>query len=239
MDKNASNKPRNKIPEGFKKFLYIFIFVFSIVLLVVEGIIYYHRSYLTPFWVNGQSMYPTLNEHAKNAQGDEIGAGGGGSLEGYTVDYGKMDCHKSAINKIKRFDVVVTLYSSDDTSNKIKRVIGMPGETIKFSTAVETNGDLYVNGKFVEQPISTQVVRNASYPVGEIKLGENEYYVLGDNRNHSLDSRAEGPIKKEWITGKAMYLTGTATVFKYTDPDSGNFKYDIKNIKKHWPRRIK
>lgn len=235
MDKSAENNKSIKNRKRFAKVLNISIIVIAVLLLALEGVLYYQRSYLTPFWVNGQSMYPTLNAHAKDALGHEIGSTGGGASPGYTVDYGVMDTHKGAINKIKRFDIIVTRYSKNDTNNKIKRVLALPGETIEFKVTGygnENNGDLYINGKYIEQPIDSEFVKNANYPVAATTLGDNEYFVCGDNRDHSSDSRAEGPVKKEWITGKVIALCGTATVYQ-----DGAY-YDIKDIKYTWPRYL-
>ena len=235
MDKNAENKKPIKNRKRFLKILNILIIVVAVILLAVEGVLYYQRSYLTPFWVNGQSMYPTLNENATDAYGHKIGESGGGAAPGYVVDYGVMDCHKNAIKKIKRFDIIVTKYSKNDTNNKIKRVLGLPGETIHFTNSGQGNdgnGDLYINDVLIEQPIGIDFVRKGKYPSTTWTLGSNEYFVCGDNRGHSSDSRQEGPIDKEWITGKVVALCGTATVYQ----DGGY--YDIKNIKYTWPRYL-
>ena len=237
MDKSVENTKPIKNRKRFAKVLNISIIVIAVIVLAIEGVLYYQRSYLTPFWVNGQSMYPTLNLHAKNALGEEVGTLGGGAAPGYTVDYGVMDCHKSAINKIKRFDIIVTKYKKSDTNNKIKRVLGLPGEKIYFvSTGKgnEHNGDMYINSKLVEQPIEAEFIQSGDYSAvtNEIQLGSNEYFVCGDNRGHSSDSRAEGPIQKEWITGKVVALCGTAVVYQ-----DGSY-YDVKDIKYSWPRYL-
>ena len=235
MDKSAENKTPIKNRKRFAKILNIIIIVVAVVLLVVEGFLFYQRSYLTPFWVNGQSMYPTLNEHATDAYGYELGEGGGGAAPGYTVDYGVMDCHKGAIKRIKRFDIIVTKYSTSDTNNKIKRVLGLPGETVRFTNSGQGNdgnGDLYINDKLIEQPINIEFVRKGKYPSTSWTLGSNEYFVCGDNRAHSSDSRQEGPIERDWITGKVIAICGKTTVYQ----DGGY--YDIKNTKYSWPRYL-
>ena len=235
MDKSAENNKPIENRKRFTKFLHIFIIVAAVIVLTIEGVLYYQRSYLTPFWVNGQSMYPTLNLHAKDALGHEIGSSGGGAAPNYTVDYGVMDTHKGAIKKIKRFDIVVTKYTKNDTSNKIKRVLALPGETIRFEvTGIgnEHNGDLYINDKLIEQPIEAQYIQNGSYPSTTWTLGSDEYFVCGDNRGHSSDSRQEGPIRKDYITGKVIAICGTAIVYQ-----DGAY-YDVKNIKYSWPRYL-
>ena len=215
----------------FKTVLSILIIVFSVLLLAVEGVVYYQRSYLTPFWVNGQSMYPTLNYSAVDKYGRPLGESYGSATEGCLVNYGVMNTHKSALKKLKRFDVVVTYYSATDTVNKIKRILGMPGETVEF----RNDGDLYINGAYVAQPIDERYIRGASYPDYAITLTDNQYYVCGDNRRHSADSRNTGePIEKEYITGKALYICGTCEVY-----NKGDGTTDIKNIRYSWPRKIK
>lgn len=231
MAKSEKIKEPKTTRSRLIKALTIFAFVVAILLLLFEGLIYYQRSYLTPFWVNGQSMYPTLNQNATDAQGHLLGVNGGSVDDGYVVDYGVMDEHKAALKKIKRFDIVVTKYNLDDTKDKIKRVIGLPGETIYFvSTGKgnEHNGELYINDKFIEQPISTDIIKNGDYPTEKIVLKSDEYYVCGDNRGHSSDSLLVGPIKKDYIKGKVIAICGTAVVCSNAS--------DIKDIKYFWPR---
>ena len=229
MDKKEKNNKPVKNRKRFGTILSICIIVFSVILLAVEAVVYYQRSYLTPFWVNGQSMYPTLNLHATDAYGKELGANpsSASARVGYHVDYGVMDCHDKVIKKLKRFDIVVTKYTDEDSSNKIKRVLGLPGEVVEFNN----DGDLYINGQFLEQPVPEEYIRGAKYPTTATTLGEDEYYVCGDNRKHSYDSSNVGAIKRDWIVGKAIAICGTAEVYL----DSKQL-LDVKNIKYKWPR---
>ena len=230
MDKKEKNEKPVKNRKRFRTILNVVIITFSVILLAVEGVVWYQRSYLTPFWVNGQSMYPTLNLHATDAEGNELGIAPGNpsAKEGYTVDYGVMDCHAKAIKKVKRFDIVVTKYTSSDTSNKIKRILGLPGEKVEF----RNQGDLYINDKFVAQPIAEEYIRAGNYPTTAYTLGEDQYYVAGDNRGHSYDSTNIGPIERSYITGKAVAICGTAKVYR-----DGN-TLDVKDIKYTWPRYL-
>ena len=236
MDKNVENTEPIKNRKRFKDFLPIIVIIISVGLLIAEGFIYYRRVYLSPFWVNGQSMYPTLNGDGKDSNGKPLDETSGASGVGYTVDYGVMDKHEGAINKLKRFDIVVTKYGKNDGSSKIKRVLGLPGETIWFTVGTEgnkKNGDLYVNGKLIEQPVESKYITAGSYPSGKITLKSNQYYVCGDNRAHSYDSRDVGPIPKEEIVGKAIALTATATVYLNEEG-----KLDVKDIKRHSWRKL-
>lgn len=239
MKKDKKTEESKKARSGFNTFLNIFLPAISVVMICVTAVVFYQRVYLTPFWVNGQSMYPTFNSDAKDANGRILGDTDGESRVGYTVDYGVMNSHKSAIKKLKRFDIIVTKYKDSDTTNKIKRIVGLPGETIKFTvtgTNNPSNGDLYINGEYVEQPIKSEyIAAGTNYPTVEITLGDDEYYVLGDNRGHSADSRTNGPVKKDWISGKVVAICGTCEVYK---TESGTL--DIKNIKySKWPRFLK
>lgn len=236
MDKSEENKKPIKNRKRFVKILNITIIVVAVLVLALEGVLYYQRSYLTPFWVNGQSMYPTLNYNATDAEGNKLDESSGNAGVGYTVDYGVMDTHKRAINRIKRFDIVVTKYAATDTKNKIKRVLGLPGETIQFvvtGNGNDNNGNLLINGELVEQPIGAEFIKNANYPTTKWELGDNEYFVCGDNRAHSSDSRNEGPVTKDLITGKVVAICGTAKVYY----DGQHF--DIQDVKYTWPKKVK
>lgn len=239
MDKSAKNKQPINNRKRFDTVFTVCIVVLSICALAVSGVLIYQKVYLTPFWVNGQSMYPTLNKDAKRANGELLGKTGGSVSAGCTqVDYGVMDTHKSALSKIKRFDIVVCRYSETDTSDKIKRVIGLPGETILFtslpgsakngSVAVK-NGDSYT---YLEQPIPNEYIVEADdYPCDPITLKNDEYYVLGDNRAHSSDSRTHGPVKFDWLVGKVIAICAYCEI-RVNDKGS----YEPFNINYHSPR---
>jgi signal peptidase I len=98
----------------------------------------------------------------------------------------------------KRFDVIVFPYSKN--VSYIKRIIGLPGETIKIE-----DGTIYINGEVLTEHYGKEQIENPGLAADEILLGEDEYFVLGDNRNASVDSRkAEvGTIKRSEIQGKA------------------------------------
>ena len=100
-------------------------------------------------------------------------------------------------DKLERFDIVVVKYK--DVSGKseyiIKRVIGLPGETISYE-----NGKLYVNGKYVKEKFSHEGTKYFK----AVTLGDDKYFVMGDNRKVSLDSRYIGPIDKDDIRGRTI-----------------------------------
>jgi signal peptidase I len=81
----------------------------------------------------------------------------------------------------------------------IKRLIGLPGETLTFQdTAV------YINGEKLDEPYINEPCQTGRCPNEIWQLGDDEYFFMGDNRNHSHDSRAFGPIKRGQIVGRAI-----------------------------------
>ena len=97
-----------------------------------------------------------------------------------------------------RFDVIVFPYA--DNVSYIKRIIGLPGETIQI-----INGKIYIDGKILEENYGRETIEDPGLAAEEILLGEDEFFVLGDNRNASEDSRkAEvGTVKRSDIQGRA------------------------------------
>ena len=101
--------------------------------------------------------------------------------------------------KPKRYDVV--LFQKKDKSNNIKRIIGLPGETV-----IIQNGRVYINGTLLETDKLSPIVLEgvAKNPV---ELGENEYFLLGDNTDSSEDSRFQnmGNIQESQIVGRVWF----------------------------------
>ena len=152
-----------------------------IVAFIIVGAVYIFLG--RPFTVSGASMYPTLHN------GDRM--------------------ILSKIGDINRFDVVV-LKAPDENVEYIKRVIGMPGDTLELKQGV-----LYINGKKIEQPfINTEALQKQTVFIddftlqsltGETKIPEGKYFVMGDNRGASRDSRMIGLIDRKAIEGKAVF----------------------------------
>lgn len=219
MGKKTSNNKTIKNRSLLETIFNVILIICAVITLAVSGVVIFQKTYYEKFYVNGQSMYPFLNAEAKDQNGNLYGVAGGdiSSLDtkAYDIDYGILDSHKSAINSIKRFDVVVWNVSQNKNNPNyyIKRVIGLPGETIKFDEA----GQLYLKGSndefnLIEQPIDPQYLYD-TYKTNEIVLDNDEYYLCGDNRAHSTDCRLlNRNAKKSEIVGKAVAIIGKCTL---------------------------
>lgn len=105
-------------------------------------------------------------------------------------------------DQLKRFDVIVFYpYGKDNSEYYIKRVIGLPNETVQI-----IGETIYINGKPLRENYGKEAITYAGNAAEEIQLKADEYFVLGDNRSVSLDSRYSkvGPVKKENIEGRAF-----------------------------------
>lgn len=145
----------------------------SIKLFIAIAIIVLIRIFvLTTTQVVGESMMPTLKDNSIML----------------------VDQISVKFNNINRFDIIVLKYTSP--SYLIKRVIGLPGETIEYK-----NNELYINGEKTENNFET-IGWTENFKKA---LEDDEYFVLGDNREGSTDSRKFGPVKKEKIIGKPFF----------------------------------
>lgn len=100
----------------------------------------------------------------------------------------------------KRFDIVVFPFKENTSTLLIKRIIGMPGETVQI-----IGGEVYINGYKLEDTYGNAVMTDPGLAADPIVLKKDEYFVLGDNRNNSTDSRFEsvGNIHRSEIIGRA------------------------------------
>lgn len=139
-------------------------------IIIVIVVILVRTFIATPVRVNGTSMYPTL-------KGNEI-----------------MLLNK--LGHIDRFDIVVLKIDGKE-DNLIKRIIGLPGESIEIM-----NGDIYINDEKIEDKYGYGI----TYDIDKVTLKKDEYFILGDNRKISLDSRVFGTINKNEIKGTTNFI---------------------------------
>ena len=104
------------------------------------------------------------------------------------------------VKTLDRFDIIVFKYEYDTDTDYIKRVIGRPGETVR----IDKDGHIYVNDGLLEENYGKEVIEDPGIAEDGITLGKDEYFVLGDNRNNSSDSRDPdvGAVSKSQIKGK-------------------------------------
>lgn len=100
----------------------------------------------------------------------------------------------------KRYDIVVFPYRYEENRYYIKRIIGLPGETVQI-----VDGMVYINGSPLNEHYGNEVIEDPGSAAEPITLGDDEYFVLGDNRNNSQDSRASnvGLIHRDELLGRA------------------------------------
>ena len=129
--------------------------------------------------VSGSSMEPTLSD------GDNL-----------IVDKISYRLHDP-----ERFDIIIFPYQYEENTYYIKRIIGLTGETVYINDA----GEIYINGTLLKENYGLETIQNPGLASEPITLGDDEYFVMGDNRNNSTDSRfaSVGAIKRQDIIGKA------------------------------------
>lgn len=125
----------------------------------------------------------------RNIQGDSMSTT---ILDGDRV----LEIANLKIVKIDRGDIIS--FKSKDGETAIKRVIGLPNETIDIR-----NGTIFIDGKAIEEDYTQLKYTDNVDALGSVKLGNDEYFVLGDNRFRSMDSRSVqiGPVKRNDIIG--------------------------------------
>ena len=198
------------------KFLYSLFIIFAVLFIFST---FFGRIVFFPIQVQGVSMQPTLNYNSSttNEQGDIVYLG---------------SCRNVSYHDIVVFDSGSVVNGKSQIY--IKRVIALPGDTIQFKITEIKNDyvyyDLYINGilqneEYILEPMRIYIFTqnedelaffiNSLEKNNPITLKENEYYLLGDNRNNSLDSRFIGPINKSSFIGKVyLHIPYGKTVFQ-------------------------
>ena len=101
----------------------------------------------------------------------------------------------------KRFDIIVFPFQHEEDTYYIKRIIGLPGETIY----IDEEGNIYIDDEILQESYGKEVIKDAGRAYEPVVLGDDEYFVMGDNRNNSHDSRdpSVGNISRSAIIGRA------------------------------------
>ena len=187
MENEQGRKEENKPKKSLKREIFEWVMVFVVaaaLALTVRTLIF------EPVRVDGSSMLNTLvnNEFMIATKFDYL------------------------LGDPERFDIVICDYpNADDGMYRVKRVIGMPGETIELR-----GGDLYVNGEFMEQ--NFEMTPNQTN-FGPFHVPENSYFVMGDNRNNSKDSRSPmvGPLDRKLIKGHVRAVVFPLSKARFLD----------------------
>lgn len=173
-------KARIKTTPSAKKVIKEIIIWILLIVITISASYFITTNVFVKTSVSGTSMEPTLKE-------------------GQVVIVNKLEYY---IKSPKRNDVIVYKQSNKEHSYfEIKRVIGLPGETVKIK-----NGIVYINDEAIKENVKTEAISNSGLAEEGVKLDDNEYFVLGDNRNDSEDSRFAGigNVLKNEILGKAV-----------------------------------
>lgn len=137
----------------------------------VFALVITHYFFFTIFIVKGASMEPKL-------------------IDGDIMLVNRVQYRTTPIN---RGDVIALYFPGEDEEKFVKRVIGLPGETVKIE-----NANILINNQIIDEPY---IDNNTTKPNQTVKLNDDEYFVMGDNREVSSDSRVWGPLSKQYIIG--------------------------------------
>lgn len=128
-------------------------------------------------------------------------------VSGHSMETTLSDGDNLIVDKIsyrfrdpERFEIIVFPFQYEEHTYYIKRIIGLPGETVQV-----IDGYVYINGEMLDENYGLEVMDDPGIAAEPIILGEDEYFVLGDNRNHSSDSRdpSVGVLHRDDIMGRA------------------------------------
>lgn len=172
----------NEEPESKTNEVLAFIWETAKIIIISLAIIVPIRYYLVqPFFVKGASMEENFHDG----------------------DYLLIDEISYRLGEPQRGDVIVFRYPENQTQFFIKRIIGLPGETVEIkNNTVKIYNSQFSGGFTVKEDYLSP--SQETFGNIQVELGENEYYVLGDNRMQSSDSRSWGKLDKSLITGRAF-----------------------------------
>jgi len=178
IDPGPETEPTEKpsIFSRVKDFLLELLHVVVISLAIIVPVRYF---LIQPFYVKGASMEPNFLDH----------------------EYLIIDEISYRFNEPQRGEIVVFRYPNDPRQYFIKRIIGLPGERIRVAGGtVWVYNERYPDGKALDESGYLEGVVTGGDR--DVKVGANEYFLMGDNRPASLDSRAFGPVPRAFIVGK-------------------------------------
>jgi len=202
-DKEKQSQEKKKVPTGQVVMEYGQAILLAIVLALIV------RSFvLQAFQIPSGSMIPTFLE------GDRVLV----SKFAYGIRNPLNNSVWMETGRPERWDVVIFIYPEDKRKDFVKRVVGLPGETVSM-----VNGDLYIDGKLMKDPHGRYDPRigggmGRSFP--PVEVPENNYFMMGDNRDHSSDSRFWGTVDYSLLRGKAWRLYWS---WDSSDPSKGFF----------------
>lgn len=166
----------------FRKIGAIFLDFVEIVVIALAMFVIMYLFLFQPHQVKGNSMYPNFHD----------------------AEYLLTDKISYRLNQPKRGEVIIFKAPKNEDYDYIKRIIGLSGETVKIS-----KGKVWINGNLLKEsylPEDYQTFGGNFWQEGQsIPVPTNQYFVMGDNRSHSSDSRDWGPVPKENIIGKAWF----------------------------------
>ena len=163
-----------------------FVFTFELIKIVVISlviIIPVRYFLIQPFYVKGASMEPNFYDH----------------------EYLIVNEITYRFNEPERGDIVVFRYPRNPQEYFIKRMIGLPGESVQIKDGrVVIYNEENPDGIVLKEPYLSPDLKTYALSEEKVKLGKDEYFVLGDNRNSSKDSRSFGPVNRSYLTGKVL-----------------------------------
>jgi signal peptidase I len=187
----------NELQTALKKLWTFLSTAFFIIIIVLGGGVIFHNVYYTPVKIVGASMEPTIRDQ----------------------EFGIMDRTDFALDNIRRFQILIIKPIKNINQYIIKRVIGLPGEKVLLTTHEGQSGSLFINDNYLPQTFIpyegyqslTCLNSNAIACNVAITLDEYSYFVLGDNRGSSFDSRIKGPYQFSQIEGVLFAIEGTCS----------------------------